>query len=128
MIVIAVLLLIVVVAVVVFVVVTGSSGTVTMEWEQLNFYFAPSPLVLFLLGAVTLLVAVVAIAMLRSGSRRSLAKRKELKRLRKLEGENGGPVPAGATADHAPARQHPHGAGAPVGTDERGPGSAPPRA
>lgn len=128
MVVIALLLLIVVAAVVVFVVVTGSSGTVTMEWEQLNFFFAPSPLILFLLGAATLLVAVLAIAMLRSGSRRSLAKRKELKRLRRLEGENGGPVPAGATTNHGSAGQHPTGTGGPATTDTRGPGSEPPRA
>ncbi len=89
MVVIALLLLVVVVAVVVFVVVTGASGTVTLEWDQLNLFFEPSPLVLFLLGAATLLLAVVAIAMLRSGSRRSMAKRRELKRLRRLEGEHG---------------------------------------
>ncbi len=99
MVVIALLLLVVVVAVVVFVVVTGASGTVTLEWDQLNMFFEPSPLVLFLLGAATLLLAVVAIAMLRSGSRRSMAKRRELKRLRRLEGEHGTPVaPGTATA------------------------------
>ncbi len=98
MVVIALLLLIVVVAVVVFVVVTGASGTVTLEWDQLNMFFEPSPLVLFLLGAATLLLAVVAIAMLRSGSRRSMAKRRELKRLRRLEGEQGTTPATPATA------------------------------
>lgn len=89
MVVIAVLLLVVVAAVVVFVVVAGTTGTVTLEWDQLNLFFEPSPLVLFLLGAATLLLAVVAIAMLRAGSKRSMAKRRELKRLRRLEGEQG---------------------------------------
>ena len=103
MVVIALLLLVLVVAVVVFVVVTGASGTVTLEWDQLNLFFEPSPLVLFLLGAATLLLAVVAIAMLRSGSRRSMAKRRELKRLRRLEGEQGTSTatPGGATGTRA---------------------------
>lgn len=117
MVVLALLLLVVVAAVVVFVLVTGTTGTVDLTWEQLNLSFAPSPLVLFLLGAATLLLAVVALGMLRSGGRRGMAKRRELKRLRRIEKEQG------TTADGRPADgRHdghdavPAGAQAPTGT------------
>lgn len=85
MVVLALLLLILVVLLVVFMVITGSRGEVPLEWDQLNIAFSPSPLVLFLMGAVTLLLAVLALGLLRGGTRRGATKRKELKRLRQIE-------------------------------------------
>lgn len=119
MVVLALLLLVVVAAVVVFVLVTGTTGTVELTWEQLNLSFAPSPLVLFLLGAATLLLAVLALGMLRSGSRRGMAKRRELKRLRKIEQEQGA-TPDGRTGTTAPAHDT-----VPAGAAERGAHAAP---
>lgn len=120
MVVLALLLLVVVAAVVVFVLVTGTTGTVELTWEQLNLSFAPSPLVLFLLGAATLLLAVVALGMLRSGSRRGMAKRRELKRLRKIEKEQG-TTPDGSRAGT------PAAAPVPAGAHDRGAHAAPPQ-
>lgn len=122
MVVLALLLLVVVAAVVVFVLVTGTTGTVELTWEQLNLSFAPSPLVLFLLGAATLLLAVVALGMLRSGSRRGMAKRRELKRLRKIEQEQGATPDGRRTDAGAPAHDT-----VPAGATERGAHAAPPQ-
>lgn len=122
MVVLALLLLVVVAAVVVFVLVTGTTGTVELTWEQLNLSFAPSPLVLFLLGAATLLLAVVALGMLRSGSRRGLAKRRELKRLRKIEQEQGATPDGRRTEAGAPVHDT-----VPAGAAERGAHAAPPQ-
>ena len=121
MVVLALLLLVVVAAVVVFVLVTGTTGTVELTWEQLNLSFAPSPLVLFLLGAATLLLAVLALGMLRSGSRRGMAKRRELKRLRKIEQERS-TTPDSRTGTTDPAHDT-----VPAGAAERGAHTAPPQ-
>ncbi len=87
MIVLALLLLIAAAAMVVFIVVTGSTGEIPLEWDDMNLAFAPSPLVLFLLGALTLLLAVLALGLLRAGTKRSTEKRRELKQLRRLQDE-----------------------------------------
>ncbi len=102
MIVLALLLLLAAAALVVFIVVTGSTGEVPLQWTDLNLTFSPSPLVLFLLGALTLLLVVLALGLLRAGSRRSVEKRRELKRLRRIEDERQveretAPAPAGTT-------------------------------
>lgn len=84
MIVLAVLLLVAVAAVVIFVVVTGYDlGPTPLIWGAVE--VNASPIWIFLLGAVTLLVAEVALALMRRGSRRKMANRRELKRLRDLE-------------------------------------------
>lgn len=87
MIVLAVLLLLAVALVTVFLLVAGVDATVPLEWDALNLSWSASPLVLFLLGAVTLLAAMVALGLLRSGTRRKVGKRREIKRLRKVEKE-----------------------------------------
>ncbi|HZI96754.1 MAG TPA: hypothetical protein VFD41_04425 [Actinomycetales bacterium] len=88
MIVLALLLLIAVVALVLFILVTGASETVLLESDQLNVSWEPTALVVFLLGAVTLLLAVIALGLLRGGTKRKVEQRRELKRLRKVEKEN----------------------------------------
>lgn len=88
MILLAVLLLVLVAAIVLFVVVAGTEP-VLLEWEQLDLAWKPSALVVFLLGAVTLLLAVLALAMIRAGTRRRVERRRELKRLRAVEKERG---------------------------------------
>jgi hypothetical protein len=83
----AVLLLIAVAAVVVFVLVTGTTATAPLVWESLNLSWTPSVLVVFLLGVLTLFVAEVALALIRGGTRRTIERRRELKRLRQVEQE-----------------------------------------
>ncbi|MFZ5870472.1 MAG: hypothetical protein ACOYXW_08110, partial [Actinomycetota bacterium] len=86
MILLAVLLLVLVAAIVLFVVVAGTAP-VLLEWEELNLAWEPSALVVFLLGAVTLLLAVLALGMIRAGTRRRVERRRELKRLRAVAKE-----------------------------------------
>lgn len=99
MIVLAVLLLVLALALVVYVVVSGANQTVSLEWEELNLAWEPTPLVVFLLGAVTLLLVVLALWMIRAGTKRGVAKRRELKRLREADRQRA-----------AEARQHDQGA------------------
>ena len=95
MIILAVLLLAAVAAVVVFVVVAGYDvSPVSMSWGALE--LDASPVWIFLLGVVTLLAAELALALLRGGSRRKLAKRRELKRLRDVEAHSGPPASGSA--------------------------------
>lgn len=91
MILIGLLLLLVVVLIVVVMVMAGNE-TVLIGWDALNIAWTPTALVVFLLGAGTLLLLVLAFAALRAGTRRRVAKGQELKRLRKLESEQTGPT------------------------------------
>ena len=102
MIVLAVLLLLVVVAVVVFVLMTGVDQTVQLTADWLNLDWRPSALMVFLLGAVTLFVAEIALAMIRTGTRRSADRRRELKRLREAERERAA-APVAAVRRDEPA-------------------------
>lgn len=88
MIVLALLLLVAAAVLVVFIVVTGRTQTVDLTWEALNLSWAPSALVVFLLGALTLLLVVLALGLLRGGTKRKVEQRRELKRLRGVEKEN----------------------------------------
>lgn len=138
MIVLALLLLVAVAALVLFFVVAGSE-TVRMEWEELNLAWEPSALVVFLLGVLATLVVVLAIALVRAGTRHRAHQRRELKRLKGAERERSrrehehaeadrdarahGDVPSGqrATPATGPAGQ---GSGArPVAPQDPGPGS-----
>lgn len=112
MIVLAVLLLLAVALVVLFVVVTGITPTVQLEWSQISTSVSLTALGVFLLGAVCLLVAQLGLVMLLRGNRKNWERRRELKRLRRVEAERarhadpvGGPA-RGATAPAAgsPAR------------------------
>ena len=105
MIVLAVLLLLAVVAVVVFVLMTGVDQTVQLTADWLSLDWRPSALVVFLLGALTLFVAEIALAMLRSGARRSADRRRELKRLRDAERERAAAPVAAVRRDERPANQ-----------------------
>ncbi|GAB2692688.1 hypothetical protein [Thalassiella azotivora] len=87
MIVVAVLLLLVVAAVVLFVAVSGANEQVQLTNDLVNVDWRPSVLVVFLLGALCLMLVAAALALLRAGARRSAARRKELKRLREAEEE-----------------------------------------
>ena len=107
MIVLAVLLLLVVVAVVVFVLMSGVDQTVQLTADWLNLDWRPSALMVFLLGAVTLFVAEIALAMLRSGTRRSAERRRELKRLRDAERERAAAPVAAVRRDERPADERP---------------------
>jgi hypothetical protein len=122
MIVLAILMLVVVAAVVVFMLVTGATTSVPLEWDALSLSWAPSALVVFLLGALTLCLAELALAMLRGGTRRKIERRRELRRLRRVEkeqaahdvadgtpGRHEAPVPADTTGTEA-TRADVHGA------------------
>ncbi|TNM68034.1 hypothetical protein FHN55_08390 [Streptomyces sp. NP160] len=106
MIVLAVLLLLAVALVVLFVVVTGITPTVQLEWSQISASVTLTALAVFLLGAACLLVAEAGLALLLRGNRKSWERRRELKRLRRVEAErarHAGPsgAPAGAPAGRA---------------------------
>lgn len=85
MIVLAVLLLVLALALVVYVVVAGATQTVSLRWDDLNLAWEPTVLVVFLLGALTLLLVGLALWLIRAGTRRSMQKRRELKRLREAD-------------------------------------------
>jgi uncharacterized membrane-anchored protein len=123
-IVLAVLLLIAVALAVLFILVTGTTEHLTLAWDQVNLSWATTALVVFLAGAVTLLVAEIGVGLLLRGNRRSWARRKELKRLRRVEQERSrtptGVRPtapaSGTTPTSAPSTASaPHGG--PTGTD-----------
>lgn len=85
MIVLGVLLLIAVAVVTVFVVMSGAGQQTRLTSDMLNLDWRPSVLLVFLLGALCLLVAVVALSMIQRGTRRRVEQRRELKRLRNAE-------------------------------------------
>lgn len=107
MVVIAVLLLVLVLTVVVLVSTGGSSQTVRLEWSQLSLVWEPSVIEVFLVGALTLLVAVVALVLLRRGLGGRVARRRELRRLRSLESEVQAAQPPVSTGDPGPATDRP---------------------
>ena len=87
MIVLGVLLLIAVAVVAVFVVIAGTGQQTRLTSDLLNLDWRPSVLLVFLLGALCLLVAVLALSLIRRGTRRRVEQRRELKRLRNAERE-----------------------------------------
>lgn len=96
------LLLLLLVAAIVVVMLMAGDDTVTIGWDAINLNWTPTALVVFLLGAGTLLLLVLAFAALRSGTRRRVAKSQELRRLRKMDKEaqstHTGPTASGPTA------------------------------
>lgn len=123
MIVLALLLLIAAAALVVFVIVTGSTQPVALEWDALNLAWDPSVLVVFLLGAVTLLLVVVAFGLLRGGTRRKVEQRRELRRLRRVERENA--AVAGASTSRGDGPQSRPAADRPAHDTASSPSAAP---
>lgn len=83
MILLAFLLLVLVAAIVVLMVLAGTAPTVRLEIDQLNLAWEPSALMVFLLGAGSVLLLGLALGMIRAGSRRKMAQRREIKELRK---------------------------------------------
>jgi hypothetical protein len=85
MIVLALLLLVLVAAVVAFVLAQGVDQTVLFSADWIGFSWRPSIIVVFLLGALCLFAAELALALMRGGFRRGRNRRRELKRLRDAE-------------------------------------------
>lgn len=124
MIVLGLVLLLVVVAVVVVMVMAGGNP-VNIGWDVLNLNWAPTALTVFLLGAATLLVLVIAFAALRTGMRRGSAKRAELNRLRKIESQRTSAAPpAAAPAPVAPPAPQHSATDTTPDTDPYGPGDS----
>lgn len=87
MIVLAVLLLLAVVALVLVMVLGVSTDVVSVKVDSLGLSLNTSPLTIYLLGVATMALIALAWVMLRTGSKRKLDKRRELKRLRQVDRE-----------------------------------------
>lgn len=84
------LLLLLVVAAIVLVMVMGGAAVpdqTLIDWPALGISWGPSALLLFLIGAGTMILLLMAVAMIRAGTRRRVAKSQELRRLRKMENQ-----------------------------------------
>ncbi len=82
------LLLLLVVAAIVLVMVMGGAAVpdqTLIDWPAVGISWGPSALLLFLIGAGTMVLLFVAVAMIRAGTKRRVAKSQELRRLRKME-------------------------------------------
>src|SRR4051812_44502935 len=64
----------------------GFTGSVTFDTFAGD--VVTKPFWVFLLGAVTMLIALLALSLLRRGTRRKVERRREIKRLRKVEQES----------------------------------------
>jgi hypothetical protein len=111
MIVLALLLLLLVAAVVAFVLAQGVDQTVLFSADWIGFSWRPSIIVVFLLGALCLFAAELALALMRGGFRRSRDRRRELKRLRDAERQRAALHTAndgsyGATGEHGDDGEH----------------------
>jgi uncharacterized integral membrane protein len=89
-IVLAVILLVVVAVLVVLALTSGT--TQDLRYDTFAGSFSTSALWVFVAGAVAGVLALFALSLLRRGTRRRVARRREIKRLRKVEAESG-PVP-----------------------------------
>ncbi|HEX5533869.1 MAG TPA: hypothetical protein VFX33_09035 [Actinomycetales bacterium] len=116
MIVLALLLLVLVAAVVAFVLAQGVDQTVLFSADWIGFSWRPSIIVVFLLGALCLFAAELALALMRGGFRRGRDRRRELKRLRDAErqraalhtandGQHVATVEHGASGEHMATRE-----------------------
>jgi hypothetical protein len=85
-IVLAILLLIVAAAVVALMVAVGFTGSV--RFGTFAGHVVTQPFWVFLLGAVTMLIALLALSLLRRGTKRKVERRREIKRLRRVEQES----------------------------------------
>lgn len=83
MIVLALILLLLAAAAVVVVIAVGRTTNVDFSFFAGD--FTTSPLWIFIGGAVTLLLALAGLALIRRGTQRKVAQRREIKRLRKVE-------------------------------------------
>ena len=99
MIVLALIALLVAAAAVVFMVVRGINQDVPFSFFAGD--FTTNPLTIFIAGAVTLFLVLFALSLIRRGTRRRVAQRREIKRLRKVEETS---VPAEDVRASTPAR------------------------
>ncbi len=83
MIVLALIALLVAAAAVVFMIVRGIQQDVSFSFFAGD--FTTNPLSIFIAGAVTLFLVLFALSLIRRGTRRKVAQRREIKRLRKVE-------------------------------------------
>ena len=83
MIVLALIALLVAAAAVVFMIVRGIHQDVRFSFFAGS--FTTNPLTIFIAGAVTLFLVLFALSLIRRGTRRKVAQRREIKRLRKVE-------------------------------------------
>lgn len=91
-------------AAVVFIVTVGTGQDVAFTFFAGN--FVTKPVWIFIGGAVTLLLAMAALALFRRGTRRKVAQRREIKRLRKVEETSTVPVTdAGTTRSGRESRR-----------------------
>ena len=95
MIVLALIALLVAAAAVVFMIFRGIHQDVSFSFFAGN--FTTNPLAIFVAGAVTLLLVLFALSLIRRGTRRRVAQRREIKRLRKVE-ETSVPAQEGRTS------------------------------
>ncbi|MEO7744984.1 MAG: hypothetical protein ABIV05_02005 [Actinomycetota bacterium] len=94
MIVLALLALLVAAAAVVFMIFRGIHQDVSFSFFAGD--FTTNPLTIFIAGAVTLFLVLFGLSLIRRGTRRKVAQRREIKRLRKVE-ETAVPVQEGRT-------------------------------
>ena len=108
----AIILLLVAAALVVLMLIVGTGVTVTFATFAGN--VVTRPIWIFLLGAVTLLIAMMGLSLLRTGTKRKVERRREIKRLRRLESEAHGP------GSNSPRRDAGAGSASGGGTAEGG--------
>ena len=101
----AILCLVVAAAIVALMATVGFTATVTFATFAGDVH--TRPFWVFLLGAATLLVALLGLSLLHRGTRRKVQRRREIKRLRKLEQES----PRPATGSAARGEDRPSAAG-----------------
>ena len=111
MIVLALLLLVLVAAVVAFVLAQGVDQTALFSADWIGVSWRPSIIVVFLLGALCLFAAELALALMRGGFRRGRERRRELKRLRDAERQRAALHTANdgqhvATGEHGDSGEH----------------------
>lgn len=115
--VIGVLLIVVATLILVMALLGGSGQEVTLALGPLG--VSMSSEAVFLLGAATVLILVAGLELLRSGLRRSLRRRRELKQARAVVAEHdrgdaaGGTSPSPRAADPRPPEEPPTGSGPP---------------
>ena len=98
MIVLGLLLIVVAAGIVVFALVSSSNYTTQIPLSGLGVSFAATPLIMFLAGAVSVILLGLGSVLIRQGARRAMGRRKELKQLRKDA------TAATGTADGSPAK------------------------
>lgn len=95
MIVLALLCLIIAAAVIVFMLTVGFNQT--LDYSFFAGDFSTRPIWIFVAGVVTTLLILAGLDFFRRGTKRKVAQRREIRRLRKVEQTSGAPVSSGAS-------------------------------